>query len=407
MWHGVSFSKWPIAGAVAALVVLAGLTQAGLISQSLGDETAMDAGSSIKKATPTMPAAGLNKPPVARAATLVRFPGISNASAEPAVALDSVREIVGVAPHEEWIYRENVQVYVRGSDNALWRRGLDAKSGIWSNWESLGGGLTSAPSLMAGFVFSRGADNQLKQSSLVDFPNGTSVSSQGIPGGAQPVITSGAATQNGWIGTGGYYWVLARGADNAVWFNTHYDLARATTYQWHGWQSLGGQATSVPAMALKAGAENYYPEAYVFVKWTDNAVWYKANRGVGNNHNQGTEGRSWGDWRSLAMPRRLTAASAPAAQTVGSDLYLFVRGSDNALWYNRLTGQAFNATTTLTGAWSGWESLGGQLASGPQVIQNFDHSISVYVTGADNRIAWITKDTSSAAKLWSTWQQIP
>ena len=41
------------------------------------------------------------------------------------------------------------------------------------------------------------------------------------------------------------------------------------------------------------------------------------------------------------------------------EIKLFVRGTDNALWHKWWNGSA----------WSGWESLGGVLTSGPAVIQ--------------------------------------
>jgi hypothetical protein len=51
----------------------------------------------------------------------------------------------------------------------------------------------------------------------------------------------------------------------------------------------------------------------------------------------------------------LSAGSGPGAVVFGQSLYLFARGTDGAMWQNLLQ----------NGAWSGWLSLGGGLASAP------------------------------------------
>ncbi|GAA3643480.1 hypothetical protein GCM10022236_52690 [Microlunatus ginsengisoli] len=58
-----------------------------------------------------------------------------------------------------------LDVFVRGTDNALWHRWYD--SNAWSGWESLGGDLASAPAAVSWTrgridVFARGSDNALK-----------------------------------------------------------------------------------------------------------------------------------------------------------------------------------------------------------------------------------------------------
>src|SRR5262245_13368926 len=56
-----------------------------------------------------------------------------------------------------------IDVFVRGSDNALWHKWFENQ---WSGWESLGGSITSAPDVAswgAGRldVFARGSDNSM------------------------------------------------------------------------------------------------------------------------------------------------------------------------------------------------------------------------------------------------------
>jgi len=40
---------------------------------------------------------------------------------------------------------DRIDIFVRGADNALWHKCWD--HGRWSDWESLGGVLTSAPTV--------------------------------------------------------------------------------------------------------------------------------------------------------------------------------------------------------------------------------------------------------------------
>jgi hypothetical protein len=104
-----------------------------------------------------------------------------------------------------------VDVFVRGTDNAMWHRWWDGTA--WRGWESLGGGLTSAPD-----------------------------------------ATSCAA---------GKLDVFAVGQDGALWRRSFSGGA------WGGWTSLGGQWTSGPGATCQPGTTTID----VFQRGTDNALW--------------------------------------------------------------------------------------------------------------------------------------
>jgi len=59
---------------------------------------------------------------------------------------------------------------------------------------------------------------------------------------------------------------------------------------------------------------------------------------------------------------------------VAGRITVFVRGIDNALWYN--------VKVTYNGGWGGWRQLGGEIASSPVVAPNADGRLSVFVRGA-------------------------
>lgn len=122
--------------------------------------------------------------------------------------------------------------------------------------------------------------------------------------------------------------VFVRGSDNALWYRSFDGTS------WGGWKSLGGVLSDDPDGATLSG------NAYVFVRGTDNKLWY-----------QKFDGTSWSGWTTLGG----VLNSAPGASSWSGKIYVFVRGTDNALWYRTYDGAS----------WSGWTSLGGVLTSGP------------------------------------------
>jgi C1A family cysteine protease len=109
-----------------------------------------------------------------------------------------------------------LEVFARGTDNALWHNWQTSAGGGWSGWASLGGQITTNP---AG---SRNADGRLE--------------------------------------------VFARGTDNALWHNWQTSAGGG----WSGWASLGGQITTNPAVA-----QNRDGRLEAFARGTDNALWHR------------------------------------------------------------------------------------------------------------------------------------
>ena len=232
-----------------------------------------------------------------------------------------------------------IDVFVRGSDNALWHKWFND---TWSGWESLGGVLSSGPDVSSWAsgrldVFVRGTDNALWHKWF----NGTWSGWESLGG----VLTS-DPTAVSW--GEGRIDVFARGADNALWHKWFNGT-------WSGWESLGGTLSSGPDVSSWASGR-----LDVFVRGADNALWHKWFNGI------------WSNWESLGGV--LTSDPAAVSWSEGR-IDVFVRGSDNALWH-----KWFNDT------WSGWESLGGVLSSGPDVSSWASGRLDVFVRGADNAL---------------------
>jgi hypothetical protein len=140
-----------------------------------------------------------------------------------------------------------------------------------------------------------------------------------------------------------------------------------------------GNSANVQAPALVGAPVASAPSAcefdssniYLFAKGTDNALWMK----------QWTL-QSWSAWKSLGGV--LTSDPAAVSRRVGV-IDVFVRGTDGALWTR--------ATTDGGTSWSNWSKIGGQLLSGT--------GPAAYAWG-DARIGWVVTGTDS--KLWHMWR---
>jgi hypothetical protein len=212
-------------------------------------------------------------------------------------------------------------VFVRGEDGAVWHKWWQD---LWHDWESLGGNTTSAT--------------------------------------APAVASQGYGTMD----------LFVRGADSALW-HLGYDG------NWSAWESLGGVLASGPtAVSQGPGVVD------VYVVGTDGAIW-NISGGTGN----------WGPWVPVTIygtqPFEITSTPA-AALTYEKVPYLFVRGSDNSLWY------AFYA-----GVWYGWFSLGGYLTSDPVAVAASAGTLDVFVRGGDFAIWRLSFQLGSG---WGPWTSI-
>src|SRR5207245_1832503 len=153
-----------------------------------------------------------------------------------------------------------MDLFVRGTDRALWHRSFDGNN--WSNWESLGGLLGSDPSAVSWGpnhidVFVKGTDGRLWQKTLA---NGTWRNWQPLGG---PIGSTPSAVSLG----SGRLAVFVRGTDGRLW-------ARLFNGSWANWTDAfagGGVLGSEPAAVARTGGV-----VDVFIRGTDGAVWHVA-----------------------------------------------------------------------------------------------------------------------------------
>jgi acylphosphatase/peptidoglycan hydrolase-like protein with peptidoglycan-binding domain len=253
-----------------------------------------------------------------------------------------------------------LEAFVKGTDNALWHTWQIKPGGAWSEWAPLGGWVavpTAARNADGRLeVFVRGGDNALYH--IWQTTPGGGWSEWASLGGGMGSQVAVANNDDGRLE------VFVQGTDAAL-----YHIWQTTPGGgWSEWTSLGGGVQGAPSVTRNADGR-----LEAFVKGTDNALWHIW---------QIKPGGAWSEWAPLGG-----WVTHPAAiPNADGRIEVFVRGIDNALYHIW--------QTTPGGGWSGWASLGGTLTDGPAVERNRDGRLEAFVKGTDNA-------------LWHTWQSTP
>jgi hypothetical protein len=232
----------------------------------------------------------------------------------------------------------------------------------WSDWENLGGKLSSGPSASSRRnnrieVFVRGQDRSL----YLKYWNGKKWSDWRSLGGE---LTSSPAAVS---------WgprridVFARGKNESMhhkWWNGK---------SWSNWEDLGGKLTSSPAAA------SWGPNRIdTFVKGQNHALYHKY-----------WDGSRWSNWESLGG--HLTSSPA-AVCSEPNRIDVFARGKNHNLYH-----KLWNGST-----WSNWEDLGGQLNSAPAVSSKKPNHLDVFALNRNNQVIY----KSWNGRKWSKWRTI-
>ncbi|MGZ4923258.1 MAG: hypothetical protein ACXV5H_04715, partial [Halobacteriota archaeon] len=223
-----------------------------------------------------------------------------------------------------------IDVFVRGTDGAVWTRATTDGGSTWSGWKGLGGALAAGtgPAAYAwgdtriGWMVT-GTDNRLWHM-WTDSSGTHGWESLGGALSSSPGVTS---------QTSGSIDVFAQGTDAAVWQRTY---ANTT---WGNWKGLSGALASGSGPAASSWGNG---RLNLFVQGTDNVLWHKSYTGT------------WSGWQSLGGA---LSSSPAAAASGGNRIDVFVRGTDNGLWE-----KAYN------GGWGGWTSVGGIPQTGTPTI---------------------------------------
>jgi hypothetical protein len=328
------------------------------------------------------------------ASTSVSAAPSSNANVQTSEALVGAPIVGAPAVCSQNAY--SLDLFVKGTDGALWYRHYSVTENFWGAWKPLGGQLTSDPAATSWSdgridVFVRGGDGALWQRWTWD--GGATWTPWGSLGGQlAPNTGPGVSSHSYGIWSGGrneevdVLNVFVIGSGHALW---QIWGAWSTVSGWSGWsnwKSLGGYATSSPA-----SIEDIL-HTDVFVRGGDGALW------------QREQSSAWGAWTSLGG--QIAPGTAPAAAVLydipSSPKFVFIDGMDSALWYRYGTG----GTPSSWSGWSNWKSLGPYLTSSPaatsrgkQVDSGYVH---VLVRGGDYNLWW--KAWVFSTSTWYDWE---
>lgn len=270
---------------------------------------------------------------------------------------------------------DNLDVFVRGDDNALWWRHYDGSS--WTAWESLGGALTSSPAAIAGstsgtgatIVCVRGTDGAIwaRFSSGGTWINWEPLGGQLYDGTTAAPYIAVDTSGNGQVG------VFATGTDQALWhqsYNLAAIMAGTPSAGASGWETLGGVLTSSPAAAAASSSA-----VLAFGRGSDGALWYQAHSSAG-----------WSGWTTLGG--QLLAGTGPAT-AVSTKIDVFVIGTDHQTYQRG-----------YTGAWSGWATLGGASNYSPAATGEGTSYVDLFVTGTDGNLWWRYGPSTTTLSDW-------
>ncbi len=198
-----------------------------------------------------------------------------------------------------------IDVFVRGTNGALYERTTTNGGATWSSWASLGGQIPAGTSPAVSSwssgrldLFVQGMDGALYHKSY----SGSAWSAWENLGGK--LTSSPAATSPG----NGVIDVFVRGTNGALY-------QRSWTGSWSNWASLGGQ---IPAGTSPAASSWGSGHLDLFVQGMDGALYHMS-----------ATGSAWSAWENLGG--KLT--SSPAATSPGTgQIDVFVCGTDGALW---------------------------------------------------------------------------
>ena len=272
----------------------------------------------------------------------------------------------------------SLDMFVRGTDNAIWWR--HDTWGTWGAWKSLGGLVTSSPAAASWAfgtlaVFARGTNGQLYERQTLD--GGTNWGSWFSRGG-QILAGTGPAAYGvnspmtlGWFVTG-----------------TNHQLYHAWDDEGgqHVWRSLGGYLTSSPGAALLAqtGVGHFFG-IVVAARGSNGNLYYKMT-------NDG--GATWSGWTNLGG--QILAGTGPAIVYIdpaNGIIKFFVTGTNHQLYW---------LSSSPDGNY--WASLGGYLTSSPAAASHSTNAIDVFALGRNG--ALYSRLTDDGGTSWSPWYQV-
>lgn len=266
-----------------------------------------------------------------------------------------------------------VEIFARGSNNALYHCWETTPGGKFSAWQSLDGVLTGYPAVGRNVdgrleVFARGTGNALYHRWQTS-PGGSW--SDWAPLGGNVAIDAPAiiSAANGHSRIE----VFVRGMDNKL-----YRIAQQSG-GWGAWTDLGGNHTGPVVVGRNADGR-----LEAFARGSDAALYHIWET---------TPSGSFNTWQTLGGYH--TSGIALGRNGDGR-LEVFARGTTDELYHCwQVPG--------VSAGWSAWASFGGDVAGDPSVVTDSEGFLHVFVTGKNNQLLTIRQTT---AWTWSDFEPV-
>jgi hypothetical protein len=265
-------------------------------------------------------------------------------------------------------YNTEMDVFKRGSDNAIWGDTIQAGSNSWGGWHSLGGGLASNPSAdqygTEMDVFATNSAGQLYQK--------TYQPSSGWGGWTQRA--SNMAGDPASIAYNGKLYVFSRGTDG----NLYVTYWNGTS--WIGPNRIAGNGST--AMGSSPTVTIFGSEMDIFMRGVDSNLWKSGT----------TDGVNFGSLGITANVGNLE--NDPKAITYDGEIDVYA---------NTTSGTLEHDTYTTTNGWSGFNPLlGASFVGSPTALQYGSGEMDVYDRGISD--SYIYQNTWQAGGIsWSGW----
>lgn len=233
-----------------------------------------------------------------------------------------------------------VHLFAKGSDNSLMHKTqfINNTQFVWTEWASLGGSLTSQPAVTLDaegliHVFVRGPDRALWHKSQVGgqeprFIKWSDWQSLGGVLASAPRVPVALNTVN-------LLEIFVRASDKAYWHRTQVASLPPNQREvdWNDWQSLGGVFSSGPSSVVNGDGliETYGRGA-------DKAIWRKSQYIVDGV-------AKWSNWVSL---RGITSTGPAVRVRQDGILDVYSRGVDKQIW---VKSQTLTGNSTEFGVW--------------------------------------------------------
>jgi hypothetical protein len=234
-----------------------------------------------------------------------------------------------------------IHLFAKGADSSLMHKTQFTNSTlfVWTEWTSLGGSLTSQPAVMLDaegllHVFVRGPDRALWHKHQIggQEPRYVKWSEWQSLGG---VLASAPRVPIA-LNTVNLLEIFVRASDKAYWHRCQVASLPSNEREvdWNEWQSLGGVFSSGPAAVVNGDGL-----IETFGRGADKAIWRKNQYLVDGQP-------KWSNWASL----RGITSTGPAVRLRQDGLIdVYVRGVDKQIWSK---GQALFGNVTDFGVWT-------------------------------------------------------